>query len=497
MALSVEAFVEIEGAVVLLKTFHILENSLKINSSTNNRRTASFEYIGSDKNEIKLGNHIEMYDDVIQDYIYRGFVNDIDINPTLKNKNELFINISCVDYSSRLDNVLINEVFEEESIRHVIVYIYNKYVNNEWIFFGYHPDIFYDLYCKKFVFNYISITEAFDYIAKEIGCIWEISTNQILNFRYREDTFGEDILKSNIYEIKINKTLENFRNQQYIKAGWDTTNLQSGEILTPKPDNASKAYFTRYPLAKVPTIYIDNVAVAETSVGIDGIDSDKWFYWSKGKNQINHNTAVSTTLTSSQTVSANYYGLIKILVKADNLESQTEMNQNMIYSSGLFSKIEDVSKIETREEAINFANGTLAKYRKTPETVQLEANCFREVGTLVKIDYEGLTDDDLYFIESMDISYREGNFYYSYKCVNGEALGDWRNFFSNIDRKSSDMLINEDVQVIKLQSNLDIYETSGAINIVKTTPIFIGTSTIVSVTTYVGGGIVTAETLYD
>jgi hypothetical protein len=260
--------------------------------------------------------------------------------------------------------------------------------------------------------------------------------------------------------------METYRNQQYVRAGYDTTDLQIREILTPKPDSTSKAFFSRYPVAKVPTILIDNTTVSAASVGIEGIDEDKLFYWSKGSTQINHNTAVGTTITSAQTLSMTYYGLIKILIQADNVDGQDEMKSNMYDSQGLFSNIIEVSAIEEREEAVSYANGLLYKYNSIPESITVKTNCYRNIGELVQINYADLLDDDLYFIESMDIEYYAKTFWYTYKILNGESLGNWTEFFRSIEKKSNDMLINEDVQLIKLQQQAEFIDVCNEYGIV-------------------------------
>ena len=242
----------------------------------------------------------------------------------------------------------------------------------------------------------------------------------------------------------------------------------------------------------LPTFY----TVSSTSVGIDGIDSGKWFYWNKGKNYISQDTAVLPTLTT-QSISISYYGLIKILVQCDNTDAQSEMKDIQYYSTGIYSKIEEVASIEDREEAVNYANGLLYQYRYMPETIEIMTNCRRDVGNMVNIIYPELTNEQLYFIESRKITFSNNTIYYNYKLLNGESKGNWTEFFRKLQLKSNDMLINEDTQLIKVQHMTEEIKFGANYGIVATTPLYVNTTTILDTTTILGGTVMSTEVLYD
>jgi hypothetical protein len=441
-----------------------------ISESVKNKATCEFSVVTSSKNEYEIGNFVKLmdYTTVGNEFnLFIGIAVDIKVRPLVIG-GELIATISCVDLSIIYDNILIAETYENMTLRDIAYDILSKYTINEYINWLRTPAFATDLIIKA-VFNYISISDAFNYLCDELAVNFKIGIDAYdgyAHFFYRDQSTTLDIDKSNIFDIEVSKTLETYRNQQYVKAGYDTTDLQSREILTPKPDGASKAFFTRYPIAKVPTILIDNTTVSAVSVGIEGVDTDKLFYWSKGSTQINHNTAVGTTLTSAKTLSMTYYGLIRILIQADNVEGQDECKTNMYDTQGIFSNIVEVSAIEERAEAIAYANGLLYKYNKMPESITIKTNCFRQVGELVQVNYPEILDDDLYFIEAMDIDYYAKTFWYSYKILNGESLGNWTEFFRTIEKKSSDMLINEDVQLIKLQQQAEFYDVCSEYDIV-------------------------------
>jgi len=77
----------------------------------------------------------------------------------------------------------------------------------------------------------------------------------------------------------------------------------------PKPDSITRTFLARYPLASVPTIYVDDVAVAAGDVGINGLDTGKKWYWNKGSATITHDTG-QAVLTDENTLTMTYYGLV-------------------------------------------------------------------------------------------------------------------------------------------------------------------------------------------
>lgn len=476
-------------------------DGISIDESVKNRATCNFSVITSSINEYEIGNYVLIIDDTTPVDFYNlfvGFITDINIKPLVIG-GQLKADISCIDLSIICDNIIVCETYENKTLKYIVADLVYKYLylyQKEAINWYACPDGGEPI--VKAVFNYITLTDVFNYLADETVCNWRIvpfwtNYDGLLEFSYRDNNTTLDIEKSNIFDIEVSKTLENYRNRQFLKAGYDTTDVQTREIPTPKPDSNSKAFFVRYPVAKVPTILIDGATVSSASVGIEGIDENKWFYWSKGSSQINQDTAVSTTLTSAQTLSITYQGLIKILIQADNADGQESTKANMYDSSGIFSKITEVGAIETREEAVNYANGMLYKYRYMPQKITLITNCFRKVGQLVKINYPEILDDDLYFIESLKMTYTGKYLRYTYNVLNGESLGNWTEFFKNIQKKSNDMLINEDVLLIKLQQQAEFIDMCNEYDILVTIPARVGTFKVGETL----GTVVTNEIKYD
>lgn len=481
----------------------VLEGSLEIEQSVKNKCTMRFDTIMDSIDDFEIGQHIyadiksHETGDTVLEYIFLGLITDIDIS-VLVIGGELKATISAIDYSVVYDNIIISETYENYLGTNIFVDIYNKYLIPEyptWSYCKYSTTII-----KKAVFNYISVSEAFDYLCNELGYFWNISTSGWLSFHQNNELYTSNINKENIYDVRISKTLENYRNRQYIKGGYDTTTLQV-EQPTPQPDGVSTNFFVRYPFAKVPTIKINSgggfVTVTSASVGIDGIDTGKWFYWNKGKNYISQDVAVLPTLTT-QSVQVDYYGLVKILVQTDNTDSQSEMKEVQYYSSGIYSKIEEIASIETRDEAINYANGLLYQYRYMPEEIEIVTNCRRPVGHMVNVSYTGLISNQLYFIESRNISYNSvNNIIYKYKLLNNQSRGNWTDFFRKIQLKSNDLLINDDTQLIKLQHMSEDTRYSGLYNFITTSPLYVDDTTILSDLLTVGGTLITAEDLPD
>lgn len=439
----------------------ILFDTLNIKTSVANRSEATFDMIINNKNEIKLGNHVDIstyiYNDSIYVYMFAGRIKNINIKPVTIG-GQLIANVECVDYNHVLDRILVAEEYVNKSLYYIVNDIYQKYLINEWVAIASYPSN--SVIIEKAVFSYISISDCFKYLCDETAYNMLISNDGWINFFYKDDIITNNIELRHILDVNIKYTLDDYRNKQFIKGGFDETPIIN-EVLTPKPDGNTTTFFSRYPLGTVPTVKVDGTTVSAISVGIDGIDTDKWFYWNKNVNKLAQNTELLGTL-SSGTISMDYNGLVKILVEADNVDGQTEMADNetstTVIGTGVYSNIEEVGSIQTRNEAINYAQGLLNKYNKIPESVDLKSFVYREVGTMVFVNYPNLTDDQLLFVESRDTYLENGRLRYNYQLLNGESLGDWTEFFRKIYKQSQDMLINDDLQLIKLQSQPESWD---------------------------------------
>lgn len=460
----------------------ILYDSLNIQSSVSNRTTCDFDMIVSNKNEIKPGNPVDIFAYLNENdtaYLFAGRIKNIKIKPICIG-GELIASISCVDYNLVLDRVLVAEEYVNKSINYIVTDIYNKYLINEWVaIYTYPLD---NVIIEKAIFPYISVADCFKYLCDETGYNFTVSTDGWIDFFYRDDLTTEDMEMSHILDIDLDYDLDNYRNRQFIKGGYDETEV-TNEVLTPKPDGNTTTFFSRYPIGTVPTVKVNNVTVSSSSVGIDGIDTDKWFYWNKSVNKLSQNTELLATLTTG-TVSMNYKGLVKILVQADNVEGQTEMSDNetsgTVWGTGIYANIEEVGTIQTRNEAVNYANGLLYKYNKLPEVVNIKSWVHRSFGRTIFINYPNLTDDQLFFIESKNTYLENGRLRYAYKMLNGESLGNWTEFFRKIYKQGQDMLINEDISLIQLQSQPEGWDICSESDIKTYNPTYLSNTAYLS-----------------
>lgn len=486
----------------------ILYDTLNIQSSVSNRSTCNFDMIINNKDDIKVGNPVDVFgflNPTIEAYLFSGRVKNIKIKPAVIG-GELIASINCIDYNLVLDRILVSEEYENKSINYIVTDIYNKYLLNEWVAIYTYPST--GVIIEKAVFSYITISDCFKYLCDETSYNYTISSDGWIDFFYRDDLNTEDMELSHILDIDLELDTDDYRNRQFIKGGYDEVVI-TNEVLTPKPDGNTTTFFSRYPVGTVPTVRVDGTTISSASVGIDGVDTGKWFYWNKDVNKLSQNTQLIGTL-SSGTVSMNYKGLVKIMVQADNLAGQTEMSGNetssTVVGTGIYSDIQEVGSIQTRNEAINYANGLLYKYNKIPEVVNIKSWVYRLFGRTIFVNYPNLTDDQILFIESVTITLEQGRLRYNYKMLNGESLGNWTEFFRKVYKQSQDMLINEDITLIKLQSqpeswdvcseswfetytplyvseltNISESQTLGtAINGRKFVPLFIGNSTFIS-----------------
>lgn len=474
----------ISTVTVLIKDIEksILVDTLNIQSSVSNRTDCNFDMIVDSKEDIKLGNHVDIFawsNQIEQLYLFAGRIKNIKIKPVTIG-GELIANINATDYNHVLDRILVSEEYVNKSIYYIVNDIYEKYLIDEWVAIYTYPGT--DAIIEKAVFSYISIADCFKYLCDETAYNYIVAVDGWIDFFYRDDLTTQDIELSHIIDIDIEYNLDGYRNRQYVKGGYDETTV-TNEVLTPQPDGNTTTFFSRYPVGTIPTVKVNSVTVSDSSVGIDGIDSDKWFYWNKNVNKLSQNVELLPTL-SSGTVSMDYKGLVKILIESDNVEGQTEMADNetseSVWGSGVYTDIEEVTSIQTRNEAINYANGLLYKYNKIPEVINLKTWCHRNLGRTVFVNYPQLTDDQLMFIEGVTTYLEGGRLRFNYKLLNGESLGNWTEFFRKVYKQGQDMLINDDLSLIKLQQQSENWDICSEYDISIFDLVYISNTTYVS-----------------
>jgi len=457
-----------------------LVGSLKINDNINARSTCTFK-VDAD-NSIAIGQEVTITNDVgtgavASDDTYFMQVQFPAVNNTyprvfggtierfkkrrIGTTSIVRYNISCIDFNKTADRRRVYESYVNKTAGYIVNDIITRFLAGEGITAG---SIETGPVMKKVVFNYKKASECFDYIKDATGLNWNIDYNKQLNTFYREDDVGEGFstTEGNFEDVEVESTREEYRNRQYIRAGKDLTDTLTKRSVTPKPDGVSRTFMVSLPIGEKPTIYVNDVAVSDSDVGINGVDTGKKWYWNKGSNQISQDDG-ETVLCDTDALTVTYKGLFPIIVQADNQLEQAA-RKAVEGGTGIYEDIEVDGNIDDSDTALDYANGLLEKYADIPEIVTITTREFRQAGKLIPLDIPELDLSGDYLIESVQTKDQNGLLVYTVKALSGESLGGWVEFFRKMRQDKSQYLIRENEVLIKLKRLEDGVECNDSLS---------------------------------
>ena len=430
--------------------------SLTINDNINAKSTAVFT-LNTDS-PIAVGQEVLIYDDAVLifggtiDNYRRSFIQGKGGSASRKSYS-----INCVDFNQVADRRRIAATYEDETIDTIINDIVTTFLSGENITVGSISKG--SLVISQAVFNYVSVSDAFNFIRDVAGgdLNWNIDYNKELTFFQRSDSSGDSLDDTLVLDMTLEVTRQDYRNSQLVRAGDSTTEVQVKEVPSPKPDGESRTFTVRFPVATKPTIYVNDVAVPEADVGINGLDANKKWYWSKNSRQFTQDPA-ETTLPDTDTLSISYQGLKPIIVQADNPAGQND-RANIEGGTGIYQRVDNQNDLDNRDAALEYANGLLVRYGTIPRTVQITTRFFRTAGQLIQVQSDNLEINEEFLITNVTITELDGcgQLVYNISGASGEDVGTWVEFFRSLTT-AGDLSIKENEVLVLLQT---IIETNG------------------------------------
>lgn len=423
-------------------------NSLNYNDKLNERTTCSFTVIDP-AFEIEVGMEVEISEGAT--IIFAG---SIDSANATGDKVKL-VSVSCVDFSELIDKRIVANAYENELAGDIVKDFITTVFVEEGIIEGNIQD---GPTISKATFNYDNGNVAMNYLAEVIGYSWYIDNLKQLNFFDRKTynaPFELTDTSHNYKGLTVKKTRSQYRNRQYIRAGTDITGEIALEKPSPKPDGVSKTFVTRLPIALKPRIFIDSVEVLASDIGVNGLDLGKKYYFSYNSNTITQDASVATLTT--QVLEVTYKGLYPLLVVAESPE-QVNARQIIEGGSGIHETIDQQQDLNTKEAALEFAQGKLEKYGIIPKTVTFSTyDAGLKAGQLLTITnaFHGLSGT--FLIESVTARDDNGLALYSVKCLDGATVGGWEQLFKILLQGNKKLVIRENEVLVKLITFADSF----------------------------------------
>ena len=440
---------KIAGQVVLVEM-----RSFGINDKLNERTTCAFTVIEPEF-EIDVGMEVEIADG--GEVIFAGTVESCDLYGDI----ERYASVQCVDYSQLVDKRIVADAFENEFAGDIVRAFIAKVFHEEGITAG---EIQQGPRINKAVFPYENGNAALNYVASVTGYNWEIDSNKQLHF-YDRATYAAPFAltddSKNYHGLRIKKTRGKYRNRQYVRAGTDVTGEIVKEKPTPKPDGVSKTFVVRLPISQRPRIFINGVELDPQEIGVNGLDSDKKYYFSFASNTITQSDD-EPTLTD-EVLEVTYRGLYPLLVVADN-PAEINARQTLEGGSGVHEDLVQEPNINNRDTAFEFAFGKLDKYGIIPRVVTFTTHDRGlQAGHLLSVN---VTHHDLrgdFLVESVTARDDGGLTLYSVKCLDGSALGGWEQFFKSLIQGNKKLVIRENEVLVLLNTTQERQNWSEAL----------------------------------
>lgn len=437
--------------------------SLSVSDNLNGRSTATFSLLDtSGAWRPVVGSEVILLNGATR--LFAGTIDSFD-EEILMGSSALAFEVSCVDYNALPGRHLVARAYEAQTLGAIVADIVTQDLAGEGITTTYvqtGPTI------EKAIFNYNTAEEAFNNLAEISGYVWWIDYNKVLHFCTRDTNAAPFALTSssaNFRKLKVTRTREDYRNKQYVRAGYDLTDSR---VEAFKGDGTNKTFVASLPIGKAPTLV--TVAGASKTIGIRGLDTGKDFYWSKGDRELTQDDGAAA-VGAGVAVALTYQGMFPILLAATS-ESQVAAMKAVEGGTGVYESIRDEPNIDTEAMATQDADALLRKYARIPKIIAFETDTDGlAAGQLITVTIPAHGLAGSFLIESVQARDINGKtVQYSVKALDGEALGGWDAFFRALALAGRKYVIRENEVVILLRAITETVTFTDVVSFVSAAP---------------------------
>ena len=360
--------------------------------------------------------------------------------------------ITCMDNHYLADKRLVIKSYSGQTLEYIVEDILTDYLIAEGIHENTAGDIEKGPTIDTAVFNYVSVTEAFDALAELSGFTWYIDENKHLYFTDRSTNAAAWNLDMDTYKpIKGSVRLEGgnplYRNKQYLRGGKGQT---SSQVETFTGDAALINFTVGYPISTAPTVTVQDRAPEAQTVGIKGIDTGKDCYWNKSDATITFDVAPE----AGKTVTITYLGEYPLIALAAHPTDHTA-RAAIEGGTGIVENMLIEAQHETAAAMQESAQGKISQYcREAEKFYYSTTDRGLKVGALQEITFApfGFSAHEM-MIESIGISLMGDVIIYEVVCITGPSMGSWAKFFASLVTQSSKALrVGDSNLVVLLQT---------------------------------------------
>lgn len=282
--------------------------------------------------------------------------------------------IACRNGNGILARRVVNLALQKKYIHEVVQYIFDNYIAQEGVTLGVISTTAIKL--DKYTASDMRLDLSLDELAGYVEGTWCVTNNKVFNFIAQGDfvPFAHTIDANFFIGADIQRTEKDIdmRTVQIVKGMQEKTAAQTESSTY---DGEENTFPTNFPIAEMPTIKVGDKTVANTSIGVVGLDSNKAFIFTYNASGVQYNPMVvhftdgtSAALASGDVVTIIYVGLYRIRVTRRNQSMVTEIALKT-GTSGMIEAVELNNSVTTRSDAAKYADSFLAQFSQSQNEI--------------------------------------------------------------------------------------------------------------------------------
>jgi hypothetical protein len=376
----------------------------------------------------------------------------------------LFWECEVVEYSAICDRILVARAYTDQTLQEIVLDIVSQDLSLEGIGTAgveTGPTI------KKAVFNWITVTDAFNQLAELTGMSWWIDPFKVLQFRSRLSIAAPVTLTNENTAngtLRIRPDRQNYRNTQVMRFGGGLTDLRTEAFVG---DGERRTFSLAFKAGTEPTIEVNDVA---KTVGIRGVETLKDWYWNKGVTEISQDDGASP-LTSSDTLEVTYQGLFPGIILAGN-GAEIASRMAIEGGSGKYMRVEERANVESVDAALVVVQAMLDRNSTISRVITCQTlEPGWAPGQLAPCQFVAHGIDDEFLIESVVAEVNPGlPIVYTLTMRSADTYGGWQEYFRKLQRIGRQFVISENEVVIGLTQLVDSATASDSLSSTDAAP---------------------------
>lgn len=399
--------------------YKLLEFSLSINETLNERSTCSFSIKTNININLQKGMRTRV--ESTGDTLFNGFINSATHKDYPVQGVRVYV-IECVDLHYLIDKRVYVRGFVDQMCGDIVKTMVNEVLADEGITYT-EDSIEVGFNLPAISFSYRKCSDILDQLAEISNYVWYVDYNGVLHFKGHNATGVAPEVTDSIIRgegLVITNKNNQYRNRQYIKGAVAETN-EITQIFY--GDGANKSFTLGYRLAEKPKIWIGGEYIYEDDIVLKGYNETAKWYYQKQDAVILQNLDAEPVAKGVE-IRVVYKGIFPIVAITESMH-EIERNKSLGSGTGVVEVVDDESDITNLGTAISTAIGRLGKY--CGDTYQVDFTTSTkgfDVGQTVTFNTTQLKDDN-YLIESIEIIDDLNIVWYKITAVKGALVDSW------------------------------------------------------------------------